>query len=150
MAYDAFTMYKLASQGFCCSQIFVLMDLQKKGIENDDLVKAMAGLCAGVGGSGNICGIITGGSCLIGMYAGKGSPEEPRDINLNKMIYEYIEWFKEEHESVDCFEIVGVDTLKDINTNAVYPVKCGNLMTQSYKKVMEILKKYGYIEEEEE
>lgn len=150
MAENAFAMYKLASQGYCCSQILILMDLQDKGIENYDLVRAMAGLCIGTGGSGKTCGIITGGACLMGIYAGKGTPEEIRDNNLNKMIMEYIEWFEEENEDLDCYGIVGVDNLEDIRTNMVYPVKCGNLMTKSYKKITEILEKYGYVGGEEE
>lgn len=150
MPQNAFTMYKLASQGYCCSQILILMDLQGKGIENYDLVRAMAGLCIGTGGSGKTCGIVTGGACLMGTYAGKGTPEEIRDNNLNNMIMEYIEWFEEENESLDCCGIVGVDNLEDIRTNMVYPVKCGNLMSMSYKKIIEILNKYGYAGGEEE
>ena len=57
MSENAFLMYKLASQGYCCSQILVLMDLKKRGIENVDYVKAMAGLCIGTGGSGRTCGL---------------------------------------------------------------------------------------------
>ena len=91
MSQDAFTMYKLASQGYCCSQILILMDLMDKGIENHDLIRAMAGLCVGTGGSGKTCGIVTGGACLMGIYAGKGTPEETRSYNLNRMIMEYIE-----------------------------------------------------------
>ena len=45
----------------------------------------MAGLCAGVGGSGNICGIITGGSCLIGMYAGRKPEEQEISIEQNDL-----------------------------------------------------------------
>lgn len=141
MTQNAFTMFKLASQGYCCSQILILMELEEKGIENTDLVKAMAGLCIGTGGSGRTCGIITGGACLIGFYAGKGSPEDHNDSNLSKMILEYMEWFEEENGSMDCGDIVGVDVLEDIRTNMVYPVKCGNLMSKSYRKLREILEK---------
>ncbi len=65
MTKNAFTMFKLASQGYCCSQILILMELEEKGIENTDLVKAMAGLCIGTGGSGRTCGIITGGELAL-------------------------------------------------------------------------------------
>ncbi len=149
MSENAFLMYKLASQGYCCSQILVLMDLKKRGIENVDYVKAMAGLCIGTGGSGRTCGIVTGGACLIGSYAGKENLEDQNDPNLSKMILEYMEWFEEENGSMDCCDIVGVDALEDIRTNMVYPVRCGNLMSGSYRKLREILKKYGYIGEGE-
>lgn len=145
MTQNVFTMYKLASQGYCCSQILILMDLEEKGIENTDLVKSMAGLCVGTGGSGRICGIVTGGACLIGSYAGKGSPEGHNDPNLSNMILEYMEWFEEKNGSMDCCDIVGVDALEDIITNMVYPVKCGNLMSQSYRKIREILERYECI-----
>lgn len=142
MTENAFIMYKLASQGYCCSQILILMDLKEKGIENIDLVKSMAGLCIGTGGSGRTCGIVTGGACLIGNYAGKGTPEESNNPNLSNMILEYMEWFEEENGSMDCCDIVGVDALEDIRTNMVYPVKCGNLISPSYRKLREILEKY--------
>ena len=145
MSQNPFLMYKLASQGYCCSQILMLMDLEERGIENTELVKSMAGLCVGTGGSGRTCGIVTGGACLIGNYAGKGSLEDHNDPNLSKMILEYMEWFEGENGSMDCGDIVGVDSLKDIRTNMVYPVKCGNLMSSSYRKLKEILEKYDYI-----
>lgn len=147
MAQTAFTMYKLAAQGFCCSQILLLMDLSEREEENPELVRAMAGLCVGVGGSGRTCGVLTGGACLLGLYAGKGSAEEERSGNLNKMIMEYSDWFEEENESTECQDLVGVDALEDIRENMVYPVKCGNLMNKAYKKTREILKEYDYLEE---
>lgn len=147
MAQIAFTMYKLAAQGFCCSQILLLMDLRERKVENPDIVKAMEGLCIGLGGSGRTCGVLTGGACLLGLYGGKGLAEEERSGNLNKMIMEYSDWFEEENESTECHDIVGVDALKDIKESMVYPVKCGNLMNKSYKKIREILKEYDYLQE---
>ena len=141
---DAFNMLKLASQGFCCSQILIIMDLEKKGIENKDLVKSMMGLCGGIGGSGKTCGLISGGACIFGLYAGKGSLDETKDDYLNKMIMEYIQWFETEYGSANCDELIEIDSIKDVPYNNGYPVKCGNLMTQSYKKIKDILKKYGY------
>lgn len=145
---NAFNMYKLASQGYCCSQILILMDLDKRGIENIEFVKAMAGLCIGTGGSGRTCGIVTGGACLLGSYGGKGKPEDSNSPNLSRAILDYIEWFEEENESTDCSDIVGVDVLEDIRTQGVYPVKCGNIMSQSYKKLGKILEEYGFREGE--
>lgn len=142
MGQNAFAMFKFASQGYCCSQILMLMDLQVRGIDNPSLVKSMAGLCIGTGGSGRTCGIVTGGACLIASYAGKGEAGEHNDPDLSRMILEYMEWFEEENQSMDCQDIVGVDVLEDIRTQMVYPVKCGNIMSQSYRKLREILEKY--------
>jgi C_GCAxxG_C_C family probable redox protein len=146
MGADAFTMFKLANSGYCCSQILVLMYLENNKIENIPLVKAMAGLCAGVGNSGKTCGIVTGAACLFGLYAGKGTSNDVRDDNLKKMIHDFVKWFEEEFESTECVDLITVDVLNDISQNGAYPVKCGNTIQKSYKKVNEILMEYGYID----
>ena len=98
MGADGFKMFKLANSGYCCSQILIIMYLESNGIENVSLIKAMAGLCAGVGNTGKTCGVVTGGACLFGLYAGKGIDIEIRDDNLKKMIQEFVQWFEDEFE----------------------------------------------------
>ena len=41
MAVDAFRMFQLATQGFCCSQIMLILGLDEQGKENPDLIKAI-------------------------------------------------------------------------------------------------------------
>lgn len=146
MGADAFRMFKLANSGYCCSQILIIMHLESNGMENVPLVKAMAGLCAGVGNTGKTCGIVTGGACLFGIYAGKGIDTQTRDGNLKGMIQKYVEWFEEEFESTQCVDMITVDVLNDMNNNEGYPIKCGNAIQKSYNKIIEILKEYSYIE----
>jgi len=146
MGADAFRMFKLASLGYCCSQILIITYLESNGIENIPLVKSMAALCAGVGNTGKTCGIVTGGACLFGLYAGKGVDTETRDDNLKKMVQEYVQWFEEEFESTQCVDMITVDVLNDMEHNEGYPIKCGNAIQKSYNKINEILKEYSYIE----
>ncbi|HEY8890784.1 MAG TPA: C-GCAxxG-C-C family protein [Clostridium sp.] len=146
MGADAFRMFKLASNGYCCSQILIITYLESNGIENIPLVKSMAGLCAGIGYTGKTCGIVTAGACLFGLYAGKGEDKEIRDDNLKKMVQKYIEWFEEEFESTECVDMITVDVLKGMEENEGYPIKCGNAIQKSYNKIEEILKEYSYIE----
>ena len=141
---DGFKMFKLANSGYCCSQILIIMYLESNGIENVQLIKAMAGLCAGVGNTGKTCGVVTGGACLFGLYAGKGIDIEIRDDNLKKMNQEFVQWFEDEFESSECADIITVDVLNDINEREAYPIKCGNIMQKSYNKINEILKENGY------
>jgi C_GCAxxG_C_C family probable redox protein len=141
---DGFKMFKLANSGYCCSQILIIMYLESNGLENVSLIKAMAGLCAGVGNTGKTCGVVTGGACLFGLYAGKGIDIEIRDDNLKKMIQEFVQWFEDEFESTECADIITVDVLNDINEREAYPIKCGNIMQKSYNKINEILKENGY------
>lgn len=143
---DAFKMFKLANSGYCCSQILMMMCLEDKDMENVQLVKAMSGLCGGVGNLGKTCGVATAGACVFGLYAGKGTDTEDRNDNLRKMIQEYIHWFEDEYESTECVDMITVDVLKGINESDAYPVKCGNMLQKAYGKINEILKEYGYRE----
>jgi hypothetical protein len=45
-------MMQLAARGYCCSQILGWLALEAQGRRNPDLVRALSGLCLGVGNSG--------------------------------------------------------------------------------------------------
>ena len=83
----------LRQQGFYCSQIIMLQGLDMTGKSNPDLVRAMHGLAGGLGFSGELCGALTGGASLLGLYAGKGIPEQPEDPRLDFMIVDLVKWF---------------------------------------------------------
>ena len=74
-----FKMVELSRQGFLCSQILLIIGLEAQGKENPDVVRAMSGLVGGLGFCGKTCGALTGGACLIGLYAGKGAADEMED-----------------------------------------------------------------------
>ena len=61
-------MLELSGQGFYCAQILLILALEAEGKENPDLVRAMSGLNGGLGFSGNVCGALTGGCCLLGHF----------------------------------------------------------------------------------
>lgn len=135
MSVDAFHLFQLATQGFCCSQILIILGLEENGEDNPGLVRAMQGLCGGLGRSGGTCGALTGGVCLLSLKAGKGTAAESSDPNLGKMINEFLQWFDDQHSSRDCAAIIGTN----LSENTAYPVKCGALVTATYEKVQEIL-----------
>jgi hypothetical protein len=66
----------LAKDGFKCSQIMMALALKRQGKEEPNLIRAMGGLIVGVGYTGKICGALTGGACLISLYAGRGRVDE--------------------------------------------------------------------------
>jgi C_GCAxxG_C_C family probable redox protein len=98
-------------QGFYCSQILVLQGLEMTGKDNPDLVRAMQGLAGGLGFTGELCGALTGGAALLGLYAGKGTPEQQEDPRLLFMIEDLVKWFKTEYGEpfggIRCEEILG-------------------------------------------
>jgi len=139
MTVDAFRMFQLATQGFCCSQIMVILGLDEQGQENPDLIRAMHGLCGGIGRSGKTCGALTGGVCVLGLKTGKGTPQEFGHPKFNRMINDLLEWFEEVHGSIDCDGILD----HSLGEGNEYPVQCGNIVSTTYSKVNEILAAYA-------
>lgn len=67
----------LIREGYCCSQLLVLLVLQQQGVENPGLVRAAGGLCHGMGQSGGACGLLTGGAAALGYLRAKGPRVKP-------------------------------------------------------------------------
>jgi len=80
---DVDQLMTLRKQGFFCSQILMSLGLELQGKTNPELVRAMNALAGGIGFTGELCGALTGGACLLGVYAGKGTPDEEDDPRLN-------------------------------------------------------------------
>jgi C_GCAxxG_C_C family probable redox protein len=140
---DLMRMLELYRKGFNCSQILVLLGLDDMGKSNPDLVKAMAGLGGGLGFTGRTCGSLTGGACLLGLYAGKGLPEgKSDDLLMMSMISDLSEWFDETigqtYGGIDCKEIIG-----DELANQTPTTQCANIISDTYTKIKEILTANG-------
>ena len=137
----AFRMIELAGQGFQCSQILLTLGLEAQGKTNPDLIRVMNALAGGLGHSGDTCGALTGGACLIGLYAGRGTPDEEEDPHLNVMIQDLVVWFTQEFAScyngIRCDEILGDDPTK-------LRTVCPKLVADTYAKVQAILLESGF------
>jgi C_GCAxxG_C_C family probable redox protein len=133
---DVEYMKELKVQGFVCSQIIVKMGLELQGKENPDLVKSVQGLAGGLGFTGDVCGALSGGTCLLGLYAGKGSPSDEDDPRLLFMIEELMDWFKKEYGSlyggIHCVDIVNDDGQKMAS-------RCPQITAATYQKIKELL-----------
>ncbi|WP_031513700.1 DVU_1555 family C-GCAxxG-C-C protein [Desulfofalx alkaliphila] len=135
MSDEMFRMFELAQQNYSCSQILMIMGLESQGKNNDDLVRSMAGLAGGMGFSGESCGALTGGACLLGFYA---YPHDRFDL----MVAELVDWFKEEigaqYGGINCADILG-DELQYKTVS----VGCGSIVSGTFDKVKEILLENG-------
>ena len=140
----ALELFQLSAKGYCCSQMMLKMALDLEEKENPDLIRAVGGLCNGIGNSQKTCGVITGGIGILGLYAGKGEDQEYRKEEYNTMVEEYMEWFEEEFESTECANLIGVTEFFDPEHDTSYQVKCGEMIQEGYMKVMEILSDHGY------
>ena len=129
---------KLKAEGFCCSQIILILALEAQGETNSELVRAMAGLCYG-SNAGEVCGALSGGACFLSMYTGKGADEETPDDRHMLMMTELVRWFQEKADS----EYGGVrcdDVLEKFPNKAV----CGRIVVDTYRKCVAILESHGF------
>jgi C_GCAxxG_C_C family probable redox protein len=134
----AFRLMGLKAKGFCCAQIILILALEAQGKTNADLVRSVGGLCFGINGSGEVCGALSGGACLISLYAGKGSGEEAADDRYAAMAGELVNWFRAsagEYGGTRCGEIL--EKFPDRSM-------CGRIVADVYGKCMDILMSRGF------
>lgn len=134
-------MSELRQQGFYCSQVLILMGLELQGKSNPDLVGCMHGLAGGLGFNGELCGGLTGGACLLGLYAGKKNPSDEEDPRLDFMIEDLVKWFKvdfgEKYGGCRCDDIIG-------NQPGNQSIRCPVIVAETYQKVKELLVENGF------
>ena len=136
-------MTALSQEGYCCSQILFILALESRGGANPDLTRSMAGLCHGLGYSGEICGALTGASCLIAFFAGKGSDEEQEDDRFVPMVLDLVEWFEGytggRYNGIKCEDILEVSEMRKPDLRV-----CANIIADTYTVVVTILEENGY------
>jgi hypothetical protein len=139
MNHIIFQSMRLKAKGYCCAQIILILALEAQGKTNADLVRSAGGLCFGINWSGEVCGALSGGACLISLYAGKGADEEVPYSRYMTMIGELVEWFTvaadDEYGGTRCHEILEKFPDRSI---------CGLIVTETYKKCMDILVGHGF------
>jgi len=140
----AFKILSLVSAGFCCTQVMMKLALDEEEKENEDLIRAVSGLCKGIGGKQKTCGVLTGGIGILGLYAAKGKETEYAKEDYDGMVEEYMTWFENGFGSTECEDIIGVHSFSDDKSNMNYHIKCGDILLKSYEKIQEILRDYDY------
>ena len=137
---DDFRVAELALKGYKCSHILVQIGLDAQGKTNPGLLRAMSGLANGMG-DGLTCGALTGGCCLIGLYAGMDGESHDEHGRLALMLEEYTEWFREEfgrrYGGTDCAQIMQDDPRLRVE-------RCPSLILQAVTKAREILEANGF------
>ena len=137
---DSFRVMDLAMKGYQCSQILMALALEAQGKENEDLLRAMSGLLAGMG-CGKICGALTGGCSVLGLYAGWGTPNSVADERLAAMLTEFVDWFetefKQRYGSIECASIAGDDMRNRM-------ARCPGIVMESFARLKQILGDHNY------
>lgn len=142
MADEAVRIAQLQAQGFHCSQVLLILGLERQGKSNPDLVRAMNGLANGLGQCGKTCGALTGAACLLGLYAGRGELQEQENHLLTIMIQRLVAWFEDKfataYGGIDCQAI-----LQDDPWNRM--LRCPAMVSETYMKAMELLEENGFV-----
>lgn len=98
---------KLYLEGYNCTEAILQAMRQVGHYVPDDVLRSATGFRAGIGGSGCICGAISGAVMVIGLYYGRlEKNEDPKKANeLSKRIHDK---FKEKY-NVPCCELLTAD-----------------------------------------
>lgn len=135
---------ELASMGFECSQIMMLLFLEMEGKENPDLIRAMGGLTGGMGRTGGCCGALTGGAAVLGYFTARGEYEEMEHEKSREMIASYVQWFEEtwgaEYGGCNCRDIIAGDYSRCL-------LVCAPIVQACFDKLMELLTEYEILDE---
>lgn len=135
---------ELAANNYSCAQIILIGGLRLMGRENPDLVRAAAGLAQGIGNTGNICGALAGGLCLLAMHTAKGlDPELPHDQAL-VLQEDLVARFREQccgGGNITCDAILGFDN--EGGQRSIETTLCGGLVGWVWEECLAILAEYG-------
>jgi hypothetical protein len=132
---------QMQAQGFVCSQIIMKMGLDLLGREDADLVRTVHGLAGGLGYTGDVCGALTSGVCLLGLYAGRGLAEEQDNPKLLFMVEDLVKWFKTEYGlpngGIHCANIINDEAGKMASL-------CPLIVSATFQKVKDLLVENGF------
>ena len=133
---------ELSRYGYFCSQILAILMLEAVGEENPKLVQAMAGLNGGIGFSGDVCGCMAGGCCILSYFTGKPDADSYDSPHHKSAQGEFVRWFTEEmeleYQTIDCRDITKGNPAKRVRY-------CPQIIAQTFEKCMEILEERGLL-----
>ena len=140
----------LVSQGYCCSQVLMLLLMQKFGHENPEIIRAMHGLCYGIGNSEGPCGLLSGGACVLGYIAGRGKVQESAHPSFVPLATDYQQWFagrSANYGGTACFQIMEglsaeTGTPRPRAGEQPSPCLCGGLFIECWEKIHMLFGEY--------
>jgi len=95
-----------------CSQVLAMIGLEKLGVNDPSVIKALGAFGGGIGGTGNICGALVGAVSVIGSLYSRSSLDEkenPRMWAATKTVMKQFEELTAAHGGINCCQIARVD-----------------------------------------
>ena len=133
-------------QGMCCSQLLMVLATQARGEENPGLVRAMGGLCHGIGQSGGPCGLLAGGAAALAWLSGTDGGEP--HLMLEPLVNDYASWFYgrcQNYGGHGCEQVVaGLAAEAGATPTAGKPDMslCADLLAECWDKILELYDSY--------
>ena len=134
---------KLFESGFACSQAVLCAYSDLFGLNEKLALKIASGFGAGIGGSSNLCGAVSGAIMVLGLKHGATNSEDKKQKEKNYKIAKFLmEEFEKEQGTLLCKELLGYDiSIPSIKEKAkeadVFKEICPNCV----KKTAELLEK---------
>jgi len=115
----------LFNQRLHCSQVLATVGLEKLGVDEPSVVKALGSFGGGIGGTGHVCGALVGAAAVIGMLYSRSSlegKENPRMWAATKAVMQHFRELTGQFGGINCGQIARVnwmdrDQVKDFYNN---------------------------------
>ena len=94
-----------------CSQALVSVGLEKMGMANPDIIRAVGAYGGGIASSGRTCGILLGAIAAVSARYGKSRPDEKDDVKMWLLSFKLSKAFaqmSEPYGGTDCADIARV------------------------------------------
>ncbi len=138
--------------GYNCAESVALAVCEAWDLQCPALPRAATALGCGVGLHGDICGAIAGGQLILSIIYGRDSPKEEaiQKVAFEKY-WEFINRFKEEHGSLKCWELMGMDGpnddwLKEHVCMDKCSDVCKSLIEKTVRNLLDVLDEYDPVE----
>ncbi|GAB6127038.1 C-GCAxxG-C-C family protein [Humidesulfovibrio idahonensis] len=96
------------ASGYLCSESVLKGAADRLGITWDRLPAIATGLGAGIGGTANVCGALTGGAMALGLVHGRNGHDQDFLACL-AITQELVEGFRSHFGSIACRDVLGLD-----------------------------------------
>ena len=133
---------KLFDQDCACSQAVLAVFCDSYGLSEDMAMKVAGGFGRGMGGLGEVCGVLTGGMIVLGLHSG-GGPKEKKATN--KLVNDLVMQFRQRNDDkFTCRDLLGCvqegcENLSPVERQKKHKEYCARFVQDAVEIVHEIV-----------
>ncbi len=114
---------ELFSQRMHCSQALLAVGLEKMGMQDPDMIRAVGAYGGGIASSGRTCGILLGAIAAVSARYGKSCPQEQDDPKMWLLSFKLSKAFarmSEPYGGTNCADIARVNWKDKVEVKTFY------------------------------